>query len=275
MLRDDSSSDFVPVLMYHDIAEAPFCSTSGRWVVPPALFAEHLSALIEAGYQTRRITHLSDARADQAVAFITFDDGYASVVEHALPALTKQGMTATLFLTSAFVGSRASLPAARDEEHRRYLAWSDVRDAVAAGFEIGSHSHRHLELDLLNEQQLEQDLAVSKTILEDETSSVVQSLAYPFGYHTAKVRSAASKAGYRVGCEVGYGLYNRRSGNPFCVRRLLVPPDMSGECLLRLVAEGRPTAGQLARRHTRPVWRAVRQTRATVQGLAGCGRSRP
>ena len=267
MSRDSrrSASDHVPVLMYHDIARTPVRRAFRPFVVPPALFAEHLLALSEAGYVTDHVSQLAHGPVAQRVVFISFDDGFGTMVEHALPALAERAMTATLFLPTAFVGGRASWLAPLGEGYRRLLTWADVRDAAAAGFEIGSHGHRHLELDIINQHDLEEELVSSKRILEDETPAVVQSLAYPFGYHDLRVRAAAWGAGYRTACEVGYGLH-RRSQDPLRIRRLLIEPNMSGDSLLKLVTEGEPTAGQRARRYTRPVWRLARWTRAAARG---------
>jgi peptidoglycan/xylan/chitin deacetylase (PgdA/CDA1 family) len=258
--------DVVPVLMYHDVAEPPVSRAFRRFVVPPALFAEHLHALNESGYEAGRVRELPDRLYPRQAVVVTFDDGFATIAEQALPALAERGMTATLFLPSAFVGGRATWLASVGEGGRRLLTWQDARDAAAAGFEIGSHGHRHLELDILDQRQLEQELAVSKQVLEDETSCIVQSLAYPFGYHDRRVRASAAGAGYGAACEVGYGLH-QRDRDPFRIRRLQVGPDVSGERLLELVADGEPTVGQLARRYTRPVWRLARRTRVLARRI--------
>ena len=267
MLPDNPrrSSDPVPVLMYHDIADGRTSQAFRRFVVPPALFAEHLLALHEAGYGTGHVSDLGAGPVARKVAFLTFDDGFGTIVEHALPALAVRAMTATLFLPTAFVGGRASWLSKEREDARSLLSWPDVRDAAAAGFEIGSHGHRHLEFDILDDRGLDQELTVSKRILEDETAAVVQSLAYPFGYHDSRVRSAAAGAGYRTACEVGYGLYER-GDDPLRIRRLLIGPDMSAERVLELMADGGPTVGQRLRRHTRPIWRLARRARATARG---------
>ena len=203
----------MPVLMYHDVAQTPVVRAFRRFVVPPALFGEHLVALSEAGYKTGRISQLCHGSIAQQTAFVTFDDGFGTIAEHALPALAEREMTATLFLPSAFIGRRACWLAPLGEDRRRLLDWAEVRDAATSGFEIGSHGHRHLELDTLNERQLEQELVVSKGVLEDETSTAVQSLAYPFGYHNRRVRSAVARAGYQAACEVGYGLHGEGPGS--------------------------------------------------------------
>ena len=99
----------------------------------------------------------------------------------------------------------------------------------------------------------------------EETLSEVQSLAYPFGYHNASVRSATVAAGYRAACEVGYGLH-RGGHDPLRIHRLLVGPDVSGEGLVKLVTVGEPTVEEKARRYTRSIWRLVRRSRAVVRG---------
>ena len=71
------------------------------------------------------------------------------------------------------------------------LAQPDVRDAVAAGFEIGSHGHLRLGLDIIDEDRLEGELVARKRMVEDKTCAEVQSSAFPFGYHGGRVHSAA------------------------------------------------------------------------------------
>jgi peptidoglycan/xylan/chitin deacetylase (PgdA/CDA1 family) len=261
---DDSQSlpDLVPVLLYHDVATTLASRAFRRFVVPPTLFAEHLVALREAGYTTGRISELSSTPCTQRVVFVTFDDGFAAIVEHALPALAAQGMTATLYLPSAFVGGRAAWLAREGEAGRLLLSWSDVRDAVSAGFEIGSHGQRHLELDMLGSSRLQQELVGSKRVLEDQTLSAVDSLAYPFGYNDNRVRSATRAAGYSTACEVGWGLHPRYR-DPHRIRRFLVDPDIGGEHLPALLAEDRPTAFQLVRRYSGPAWRLARRIRSS------------
>jgi peptidoglycan/xylan/chitin deacetylase (PgdA/CDA1 family) len=267
MSPDDSrgSANLVPVLLYHDVAATRASRAFRRYVVPPTLFAEHLWALGEAGYTTRRISELVSTPISGRVVFVTFDDGFASLVDHALPALAARGMTATLYLPSAFVAGRASWLAPEGEDGRRLLAWPDVRDASAAGFEVGSHGQRHLELDLLDKRKLEQELIVSKQVLEAETLSVVHSLAYPYGYNNERVRSTARAAGYETACEVGWGLHPI-GRDPHRIRRFVVEPGMSGERLVTLLAEDRPTIPQRMRRHSGPAWRVVRRTRVVLRG---------
>ena len=76
------------------------------------------------------------------------------------------------------------------------LCWTQIREAVAAGMEIGAHSHTHPQLDQLKQGRLEGELATSKALLEDGISRAVPSLAYPFGYSSARVRRTVHATGY-------------------------------------------------------------------------------
>ena len=62
---------------------------------------------------------------------LTFDDGYASDVEVALPALAERGLTATFFPLAGMLGRPG------------YLDAGGVRELSAAGMTVGSHGMRH------------------------------------------------------------------------------------------------------------------------------------
>ena len=95
------------VLTYHAIAQG-----RSPLVVEPALFARHVECLVEAGAVSITVSELAAALRegtlhDRSVA-ITFDDGFASVAEHAAPALSSRGLRATVFAVSGHVGGRAT-----------------------------------------------------------------------------------------------------------------------------------------------------------------------
>jgi peptidoglycan/xylan/chitin deacetylase (PgdA/CDA1 family) len=75
----------------------------------PAAFAAQLDWFARQGYSTITAAQLADAITSGSSLpgkplWITFDDGDASVVRHALPALRARNMVATAFLCGAWVG---------------------------------------------------------------------------------------------------------------------------------------------------------------------------
>ncbi len=95
------------VLLYHAVEEQ-----EGVWIrglrsnTRPGTFAAHLD-LLDRLYDVvplDRILRPGDATGRPRVA-ITFDDGYRSMIQHALPLLRSRGHTATAFLVTGVIGN--------------------------------------------------------------------------------------------------------------------------------------------------------------------------
>ncbi len=70
-------------------------------------------------------------------------------------------------------------PAAGAE--RCFLNWDEAREMKASGMAFGSHTHTHEILAKLPETRQQEELAVSREIMERELSCPVRTLAYPVG----------------------------------------------------------------------------------------------
>lgn len=189
----------VPILMYHQIAEPE--ETASRLAVRPADFRAQLCYLKNAGFTTITASALASALAHdirrlppQSIV-LTFDDGYADFCTTALPVLREHAFTATVFITTAWIGNCGSALG-------RMLSWSQVSEVAANAMEIGAHSHTHPQLDHLPDKTLHAELRTSKYVLEDYLCSPVTGLAYPFGYSSTRVRRAVEASGYRYACAV-------------------------------------------------------------------------
>ena len=93
------------ILMYHRVGT--FAVDPRRLAMSPARFAEQID-IVAANRRPIALGEMARAMragtlADDAVA-ITFDDGYAANIAHALPALRAHSVPATMFVTSGYVG---------------------------------------------------------------------------------------------------------------------------------------------------------------------------
>jgi peptidoglycan/xylan/chitin deacetylase (PgdA/CDA1 family) len=77
-----------------------------------------------------------------------------------------------------------------------------VRALEAAGFRCEAHSVTHPRLGELTPDACRRELVGARAALEDRLARAVRHMAYPFGSHTATVRSIAAEAGYATACTV-------------------------------------------------------------------------
>jgi peptidoglycan/xylan/chitin deacetylase (PgdA/CDA1 family) len=100
----------LPVLVYHSVStvdKGPLRSLA----VPPALLAEQLVALREAGFTLLGLTealrrHDADPISERLVA-VTFDDGYRDFLTGGLAARAAARAGATLYLAVGHLGGSA------------------------------------------------------------------------------------------------------------------------------------------------------------------------
>ncbi len=148
------------------------------------------------------------APAQRLKVIITFDDGFASLGEHALPELLRRNSNAGIFLISKFVGRDDSWDFRVLGRKRPMMSWQQAREWASYGFVIGSHTQTHRDLTALSPAVLKRELEDSKREIEDGVGKEVTMLSYPFGRHNQRVRDAVRDAGYNS----AYGLLPKVRG---------------------------------------------------------------
>ena len=240
---DRSSGLSVPVLMYHSVSR----ESSDRfraYAVDPDIFADHMSALSEAGYQPMSVeayVRLMDeplSHWPSRPLVLTFDDAFLDFHTTALPVLQAHRFPATLYVPTVYVGGTSRWLARENEADRPVMSWQALREAAGAGVEIGSHSQTHPQLDLLSASEATREITDSRRMLEDQLQHPVSSFAYPFGYWNRSVRAAVVDAGYVSACAVR-DLTSSTVDDRHALSRWTVPFGMDASALLETL-ESRP-----------------------------------
>ena len=111
--------------------------------------------------------------ASNKAVILTFDDGYRSQYTNAKPILDKYGYKATFYIICNYVGN------GEGEVHpNARMGWKDITALYNQGYDIGSHSMSHDNLDLLSEEGMEYEIGDSKQCLLDHGINTT-SFAYP------------------------------------------------------------------------------------------------
>lgn len=175
----------VPILEYHVLGPAPEEAPYPELYVTRPDFHQQMNWLDEHGYEAVTLEAVEKAWYDGGTlpakpVVISFDDGYRPQFTYALPELRKHGWPGLLNLKAE--GSD--------------LYPSNVEAMIDAGWELAAHTIHHLDLTTLEPEQLEEEVAGSRKMLQREFGVPVKDFCYPAGQFDSTVIAAVEAAGY-------------------------------------------------------------------------------
>ena len=213
----------VMVLIFHRVAH----DRANSWTTHADTFIKdirwlhahfELISLEEAQKRVRRPTNRRPCVA------ITFDDGYASNCDRALPLLFELEIPCTYFVTTqnALEG--------RPFEHDLSMGnrfepntIDQLRELADRGIEIGAHTRTHPHLGrIASRDRLYDEIVAARDDLQDALGYPVRRFAVPFGHHehlSSDVFQLCYDGGFE--CVVSaYGGYNYPGGDAFHLQRM-------------------------------------------------------
>jgi peptidoglycan/xylan/chitin deacetylase (PgdA/CDA1 family) len=192
----------VLVLGYHAVSERWPASLS----IAPRHLEDHVRMLADRGYQGVTFHEAVMSPPSAKTVAITFDDAYRSVIDLALPVLSRAGFKATVFAPTDFVGTEEPMAwpgidhwlATEHASELLPMSWEELHRLADAGWEVGSHTCSHPRLPTLDDVSLRDELERSRQEVERRMTLPCPSLAYPYGDHDERVVQAAGQAGYEA-----------------------------------------------------------------------------
>lgn len=189
----------VPILTYHNIGEAPAGATHRGLYLAPDKFRFHMSVLARRGYRgvsmAEGLPYLRGQKQGK-VAIITFDDGYVDNLEAAAPVLRSHGFSATCYVVAGRIGGFNAWDSELLNVRKPLMDLPRLREWLAAGLHIGSHTASHPHLPLLDRAQKRQEIVASRFVLEDRLGLLVDHFCFPYGEFDADCLAAVAEAGY-------------------------------------------------------------------------------
>lgn len=173
------------ILMYHDVVEDGV--ECNDWTITASRLREDFQWLSDHGYTTllpSEVVQMSrEGKLPEKAVLVTFDDGYASNLELALPILEETSTKAVVSVITERL----------DSEKPGFMTWDMCRELNASGLvEIGSHTHtlhgtgdgiRRLEGESEAEYKARvlPDIQTSIDRIEENLGAKPRFLAYPHG----------------------------------------------------------------------------------------------
>ncbi|MEY2430740.1 MAG: hypothetical protein QOC92_465 [Acidimicrobiaceae bacterium] len=191
------------ILLFHavgtEVVGYPFSMS-----VPVDAFADDLDAMVATGVD---LASMTSPIGDRPSVAVTFDDGYADVIDAAAPIMATRAAPFTVFVTLDFLDTGA------------FLSRSALADVAALpGATVGFHGRSHTPLTRLDDHALRLELDGGRRELEDLVGQPVTSMSYPSGCLDSRVRRAVAEAGFTHGATSRYGV-NRPGDDPLTLRR--------------------------------------------------------
>jgi peptidoglycan/xylan/chitin deacetylase (PgdA/CDA1 family) len=160
---------------------------------------------------------------------ITFDDGYASVHDQALPELAAVGATATVYLNTGWIrddAPRSSQPQLGHYPGESFMRWAQAEALTEAGWTLGSHGVDHLDLTRESPNTCRDQLVRSHDEIARRTGRECTHFAYTWGRSTPQLRSLVSQCGYSYAAGGLHGPV-RSNFDPLEIPRINVKRDYS------------------------------------------------
>ena len=172
------------ILMYHGVGDIPAPHSEPRYTITEAAFNQQLDLMVRARVRVLSLERCPRDGGGRSGVLLTFDDGEASVVSAALPAMAARSMTGTVYVTSDWVGQPG------------YLTPAELRALVAEGWTVGAHGMTHRYLSGLGDGELDRELRGARQALEEMVHAPVVHMSLPGGRAHTRVAEAVKRAGY-------------------------------------------------------------------------------
>ena len=117
---------------------------------------------------------------------LTFDDGNASDVDVALPAVAERGMEASFFVVAGRLGKPGSVDI------------DGLRALTAQHMNIGTHGMSHRSWRGLSDNDRRVELVDARQAIAEACGATVDTAALPLGQYDRRVLGALRALGYRV-----------------------------------------------------------------------------
>jgi peptidoglycan/xylan/chitin deacetylase (PgdA/CDA1 family) len=201
----------VPILCYHNLGP----ESKGRLLLAASKFDEQMRYLKANGYRVISMAEFVEftrlgRQLPRKSVVLTFDDGYKSFMQYAYPLLKELGFTATLFVYTDYVGAG-----------KNALTWQDLKELMAAGFDVQAHSKSHGDLrrvagepDATYVRRMQAELGQPQELFKRNLGRPSTIIAYPYGSWDESLLGRLAEYGYVNGFSV------RRQGNASFVRPL-------------------------------------------------------
>jgi peptidoglycan/xylan/chitin deacetylase (PgdA/CDA1 family) len=206
-----------PILTYHKLGPRPRKVRLKGMYMSARLFTWQLKELRTAGFAAGTLETCAGPITPGRIV-ISFDDGYTNVLRYGLDPLAASRFKAIQFLVADLLGKHNTWDVPEGEAPEPMMDAAQVREWLAAGHDIGSHTLTHPFLTKVPPADAREEITASRKKLEDFFGRPIAHFCYPYGDWNESVRDLVQAAGYKTACTTNPGV-NLLTDSPFALKR--------------------------------------------------------
>ncbi|MEK6807229.1 MAG: polysaccharide deacetylase family protein [Pseudomonadota bacterium] len=196
----------LPILTYHKLgAPARGAKLKGLYA-RERMFDRQLHELHKAGFVSATLDEAAHGVAKPDRVVITFDDAYVNVLRHGLEPLARYKFQAMQYVVADAIGGTNHWDVKWGEAAEQLMDAAQLREWLAAGHAIGSHTSSHVNLAKVPLAKAREEISASKKKLENLFGIPIRHFCYPYGGWNAAVRDLVMEAGYETATTLDFGL---------------------------------------------------------------------
>ena len=199
--------------MYHEIYRSEDRDFLGNLTNPAynteiTLFKRQMAWLSSKRFKTLTLDELFSEKWDHGrnAVCLTFDDGWLGNYLYAYPVLNQYGFKATFFVATGLIGTPF------------YMTWEHLREMVATGMSVQSHTVTHQPLGGMGEAEIHSELSESKMKIEERLGTKVYHMSLPHGTKNTRIWPLAKKMGYKSISTSDVGFQTPENNGPWLKR---------------------------------------------------------
>lgn len=216
----------IPILMYHRVVKNESEAGKHGIYVTTRQFEMHMQYLKKNGYKTITFEEMNlyqNCEDRHKNVILTFDDGYEDNYTNMFPILKKYDFKAVIFILA---GMRTNAWDAGSNEEPLVKLLNDwqISEMVDYGIQFGSHGMNHRKLTDLNYNELYDEIALSKKLIEEKVGKAINTFCYPYGDVNEKVKNIVKDSGYEYGVATDSGPLAIHE-DKYQIRRIAIFPN--------------------------------------------------
>lgn len=163
----------VVVIYYHEVVEDGMGFSYQK--IDKTKFEKQMKYLHDEGYSSILFSELERPILDKTV-IVSFDDGFKSVYQNAYPIMERYGIKGNIYLPTRYIGV--------DD---KFMTWEMVQELHETDmFEFAGHTHNHVDIRTLSEENLMKEIEKSDSIIKDRLGYMPKAFCMPYGTYDNK-----------------------------------------------------------------------------------------